>query len=201
MFRKLRARLTYANIVSSLALFLVLSGGTAVALTGSNTVFSDDITDQQVRTADIRNDEVRTGDVRDSTLRGRDVFDNSLTGADINESSLGNVRTGGPVRNNDATEDTILDLGPNGPKVTDDGDTDADRVVKVSVPAGFSGELIVTGQPTTLTAGESQSYTAATPHLDIGLRKDGTHLGKLDCWFDTDGLGKTFDSCAYVGNF
>ena len=41
--RRIRSHLTYANLLSSLALFLVLTGGTAVALTGSNTVFSDDI--------------------------------------------------------------------------------------------------------------------------------------------------------------
>jgi hypothetical protein len=33
---------------------LVLTGGTAYALDGSNTVFGDDIVDGQVRTADIR---------------------------------------------------------------------------------------------------------------------------------------------------
>ena len=62
--RRIRPRLTYANVISSLCLFLVLSGGTAVALSGSNTVFSDDIVDDAVRTADVRNDALerrRTG--------------------------------------------------------------------------------------------------------------------------------------------
>ena len=54
--RHIRRHLTYANVISTLALFLVLGGGTAVALNGSNTVFSDDITDNEVRTADVRND-------------------------------------------------------------------------------------------------------------------------------------------------
>jgi hypothetical protein len=39
----LRSHLTFANVTSLLALFLVLSGGTAVALNGGNTVFTDDI--------------------------------------------------------------------------------------------------------------------------------------------------------------
>jgi hypothetical protein len=38
--RRIRERLTYANVISTLCLVLVLSGGTAVALSGSNTVFS-----------------------------------------------------------------------------------------------------------------------------------------------------------------
>ena len=37
--RRIRDRLTYANVISTIALFLALTGGTAVALSGSNTVF------------------------------------------------------------------------------------------------------------------------------------------------------------------
>ena len=40
MLSRIRARLTYANVVATLSLFLVVTGGTAVALKGSNTVFS-----------------------------------------------------------------------------------------------------------------------------------------------------------------
>src|SRR5204863_1714851 len=50
---RLRSHLTYANVISSLCLFLVLGGGTAVALNGSNTVFSDDIVNGQVKQADL----------------------------------------------------------------------------------------------------------------------------------------------------
>jgi hypothetical protein len=43
MRQRIRSHLTYANVMATIAVFLVLSGGTAVALNGSNTVFSDDI--------------------------------------------------------------------------------------------------------------------------------------------------------------
>jgi hypothetical protein len=51
--RHVRKHLTYANVLSSIALFLVLGGGTAVALNGANTVFSDDIVDHQVKSQDL----------------------------------------------------------------------------------------------------------------------------------------------------
>jgi hypothetical protein len=51
--RRIRSHLTYANVIATLALFLALGGGTAVALTGSNTVFSDDIVDHQVKSPDL----------------------------------------------------------------------------------------------------------------------------------------------------
>jgi hypothetical protein len=61
MVNWLCSRLTYANVVSSLVLFLVASGGTAVALTGSNTVFTDDIAPQQVTTSDLDRDPPAAG--------------------------------------------------------------------------------------------------------------------------------------------
>lgn len=50
---RITSRLTYANVISSLCLFLLLSGGTAVALNGANTVFSDDIVNEQVKPVDL----------------------------------------------------------------------------------------------------------------------------------------------------
>jgi hypothetical protein len=63
--------------VAFLALFLVLSGS-AVALKGHNKVFSDDITNGQVKSADIRNNGVRGKDVRNNTLTGSDVAESKL---------------------------------------------------------------------------------------------------------------------------
>jgi hypothetical protein len=82
--------------MATIAVFLVLSGGTAVALSGSNTVFSDDIVDNEVRSADVRNDTLAGGglaaaDLQASSVGTSEVALNSLNGADINESLLGKV--------------------------------------------------------------------------------------------------------------
>jgi hypothetical protein len=61
--RRIRSRLTYANVISTLALFLVLAGGSAVALNGSNTVFSDDIVNGQVKTQDLASGAVTPGKI------------------------------------------------------------------------------------------------------------------------------------------
>jgi hypothetical protein len=84
-------RLNYANVVSTLALFLALSGGTALALTGSNTVTSDDIVNGQVKTGDLAGSSVATGKVADNSLLPQDIKPNSLGGARIDESRLGQV--------------------------------------------------------------------------------------------------------------
>ena len=61
--------------MGALALFLVLTGGSAYALSGSNTVFTDDITDNQVYSSDVRDDTlpVRLLPVRDRREPGVDL--------------------------------------------------------------------------------------------------------------------------------
>jgi hypothetical protein len=89
------------NVVGYVALFLALSGGTAYALEGSNTVFSDDIVDNEVKTQDIRtvitddlgdaavttvkiaDGAVTTGKLADGAITGAKVQDGTLTAADI----------------------------------------------------------------------------------------------------------------------
>ena len=53
----------------------MLSGGTAVALSGSNTVFTDDIVDNAVYSAGVRDDNLAGGG-----LGGIDIKESSLTG-------------------------------------------------------------------------------------------------------------------------
>jgi len=64
----------FAYRVGSYAAFVVLvTAGAAQSLTGSNSVFSDDIADGQVAYADIR----------DNAMTGKKILDNSITSADI----------------------------------------------------------------------------------------------------------------------
>lgn len=84
-----------SNVVGYVAMFLVLSGGTALATHpgGANTISSDDIINKEIRTADIRDNNVQTPNlgpnavtspkIADGEVRSVDVLDNSLTPADI----------------------------------------------------------------------------------------------------------------------
>jgi hypothetical protein len=68
MLSKLRSRLTYANVMATVAVFLALGGSSYAALR----VGSRQLVDNSVRTKDIRNNDVRSKDVRNSTLLKRD---------------------------------------------------------------------------------------------------------------------------------
>ena len=94
MTPRVRAHLTYANVVATLALVIAVGGGAAYA---ANTVFSTDIVDGEVKTADLSGGAVISEKVVDGTLKGRDVLDNTLKGADIDESTLSGIGGGGPA--------------------------------------------------------------------------------------------------------
>jgi hypothetical protein len=83
----LRSNLTYANVMATLAVFLVLGGGTAIAsliITDNSQVASNTISGHKPPTGKHANLFV-------GSVNGQDVADNTLGGADINESTLATV--------------------------------------------------------------------------------------------------------------
>ena len=93
--RKAWSHLTYANVMSTLAVVLVIGGGAAYA---ANTIGSADIIDgsivsagrqeRQVAGDDLAANAVRTAKVLDESLTGHDIEDNTIGGADVNETLL-----------------------------------------------------------------------------------------------------------------
>jgi hypothetical protein len=79
----LRRRLTYANVMSTIAVFLCLGGATAVAAgaLGKNSVGS----------RQLKAKSVTTGKIANNAINGAKVANGSLTGADINVGALGTV--------------------------------------------------------------------------------------------------------------
>jgi hypothetical protein len=67
---KLRSRLTYANTVASIALFIALGGTSYGLATGS--IDSRELKNNTVRGKDIRNNDVRSGDIRNRSLLATD---------------------------------------------------------------------------------------------------------------------------------
>jgi hypothetical protein len=81
--KKIRKRLTYANVMSSIAVFLVIGGASAFAAThlGKNSV----------GTKQLKKNSVTTAKIKKNAVTGAKVKDGSLTGADINLGALGTV--------------------------------------------------------------------------------------------------------------
>jgi hypothetical protein len=83
----LRQRITYANVVATLALFVAIGGSSYAALR----IGSRDIVNNSVRGVDIRNSAIGSRDIRNRSVRARDVGRDALGGGVINESTLGRV--------------------------------------------------------------------------------------------------------------
>src|SRR5262245_42660690 len=87
-----RIRITYANVMSTLAAVLAVIGGTAIAASRLQpaSVNSATVKNGSLTSADLANRKgVRGADVAGGSLSGADVADGSLTGADLGAGSLG----------------------------------------------------------------------------------------------------------------
>ena len=116
--RRIRDHLTYANVMATIAVFLVLSGGTAVALSGSNTVFTDDIVNDDVYSADVRNDSLSGGgltaaDLRPSSVGTSEVADNALGAGDLAPSSVGSSEVASDSLGGGDINESLLGIVPN----------------------------------------------------------------------------------------
>lgn len=84
---EVRRHFTYANVVSTLTLFLVIAGGTALA--AKTGVDSKDLKDNSVASKDLKDNSVASKDLKDGeAVASSDVVDDSLTGTDIDEGQL-----------------------------------------------------------------------------------------------------------------
>ena len=80
MTRKLRRRLTFANVCSFIALFVALGTGGAYA---ANTIGSDDIIDESIQSVDIKNTQVKTPDLGGNAVTSPKIANGAVTNSDV----------------------------------------------------------------------------------------------------------------------
>lgn len=86
--KQIRKRLTYANVMSSIAVFLVLAGGVAYA---AKKVGTKEIRGNAITTRKIKKNAVTTGKIRNRAVTNAKIRDGAVTGAKINLATLGTV--------------------------------------------------------------------------------------------------------------
>jgi hypothetical protein len=84
--KQIRKRLTYANVMSSIAVFLVLGGATAFAAS-------------KIGTSQIKANAVTTGKIKKEAITTAKIKNNAVTGAKIKLESLGTVPSAGSANN------------------------------------------------------------------------------------------------------
>jgi hypothetical protein len=103
MLRRAASSLTYANVVSTICLFILLGGSAyaAVQVSGS------DIRNDTIQSRDVKNDSIRTQDIKENTIKESNVRDGSLLARDFAPGQLPDGATGpagppGPAGNDGA---------------------------------------------------------------------------------------------------
>ncbi|MGH2976100.1 MAG: hypothetical protein ACRDLL_14720 [Solirubrobacterales bacterium] len=96
--KQIRKRLTYANVMSSVAVFLVLGGGAAYAAkkVGSNEIKGNSITTGKIKKEAVTKAKIKKASVDASKLANNAVTtskiaDDAVTGEKVKESTLGTV--------------------------------------------------------------------------------------------------------------
>jgi hypothetical protein len=86
--KKIRKRLTYANVMSSIAVFLVLGGAAfAASQLPRNSVGTRQLKAGAVTTAKLHSNAVTKAKIKANAVDGSKIADGSVTGADINAES------------------------------------------------------------------------------------------------------------------
>jgi hypothetical protein len=82
--RRLRGSLSYANVMSTIAVVIAL-GGTAYA---AATITGADVVDESLTGADILNKSVQGGDLAGASIGGNKLIDGSITGTKLSSTAL-----------------------------------------------------------------------------------------------------------------
>ena len=87
--KQVRKRLTYANVMSTIGIFLVLGGATAFAASQlrKNSVGSKQLKKNSVTAAKIKKNAVTKAKIKNGAVDGAKIIDGSVTGSDINLTS------------------------------------------------------------------------------------------------------------------
>jgi hypothetical protein len=145
MLGRIRARLTYANVVATLALFIAVSTGGAYAANtiGSadvidNSLLSQDIKDGEVKAADIGTGQVVGSRIADETIKSADIADGRVAGVDIATNAI----TTGKIADGNVFTNDIADGSVSNPKVTDGAITSAKVLDGSQIGGGLNSEDI-----------------------------------------------------------
>jgi hypothetical protein len=91
----IRSRLTYANVMASIAVFIALGGtGIAAVSLSKNSVGAKQIKTNAVRAAEIKRNAVTGSEIRSNAVAGGDVADGTLGSFDLADDNIGSIDLG-----------------------------------------------------------------------------------------------------------
>ncbi len=173
-------RPTYANVVSTLCLFLLLSGASAFAATqlGKNSVGAKQIKKSAVATAKIKNaavttskladNAVTTGKITDAAVTTSKLADNAVTSGKITDAAV----TTSKLADNAVTTGKITDAAVTTSKLADNAVTSG-KITDGEVRAEDLGTILEVQNTVQIAAGAEGTADVACPSGSIMLSGGG----------------------------
>lgn len=132
--KSVRRRLTYANVMSSIAVFLVVAGGSALAAggLGKNTVGSPQLKKNAVTAAKVKNNAITAGKIANGAVSGSKIGGGAVDASKLAANSVGspaiaaNAVSGDKVADGAITEGKLANDAVTGAKVKDGSLTGSD---------------------------------------------------------------------------
>jgi hypothetical protein len=173
-------RLTYANVVSTLCLFLLLSGASAFAATqlGKNSVGAKQIKKSAVATAKIKNAAVTTSKLAENAVTSAKLADAAVTTSKLADAAV----TSGKLADNAVTNSKLSDNAVTTGKITDSAVTNSKlaanavtsgKIADGEVRAGDLGTILEVQNTVQIAAGAEGTVDVACPSGSIMLSGGG----------------------------
>ena len=165
MLATFRSRLTFANVVSLMALFVALSGGAYALTIPKASVGAKQLKKNAVTAPKIKRNAVISPKVRNGSLAGADVRNDSLTGDDLDESTIGRVPSADTANsattaNSASTANALGGQGPSAFQTASASDARSDVAEPQGTITPALSATITTSGPRTLTAVASVEASA-----------------------------------------
>jgi hypothetical protein len=177
---KLRPRLTYANVVATLALVLALGGGTVYAAIqlGKNDVKSKNIAPGQVKTSDLGKNAVKSPKIKDGGIGAEDIAAGVIKQVVPDVTGSAHAGPKGAINANTTTPLPLTGKTSFTPRAGEVGAIAAEGrwsiattdPTKFCQPAIF---LFLNGQPTRVFVDPSTNGSSTTLETSLGRDADG----------------------------
>ncbi len=177
---KLRPRLTYANVVATLALVLALGGGTVYAAVqlGKDSVESRNIAPGAVGTSDLEMNAVKSPQVKNGGIKGEDLAAGVFNGVDTDVTGSAKAGPKGAINANTTSPLTLTGDTTFTPRVGEVSALAAEgrftiastNAAQFCSPAVF---LLLNGQPTRVFVNPTDDVNSPTLVPTLGRDADG----------------------------
>ena len=179
--KQIRSRLTYANVMSSIAVFLVLGGGAALAakhVLPKNSVGTKQLKANAVTVKKLKKNAVTARKIRNNAVSSAKIQNGAVSGDKIANGAVG----GDKIPNGAIGGDKIADGSITGSKVNastlgtvpSSASTDVIKTSKGSVAAGGQATAFEYGPIRLVVKCEPYETTKLTAHAYIESSTDGT---------------------------